>query len=120
MSPDHPLKIAIIGGGLAGATLLNALLKHPHLEANIYESAPEFSERGAAVGIAKNGQEALEEIGGTVRDALDRAGAVIMSSSRMYMVRRSRSLPDSTFLERKTTIDVVGASRPALNTINAL
>jgi len=65
---------------------MNALLNNSRFDVDIFESAPEFSERGAAVGIAKNGQEALDEIGGTVVDALDRAGAVTMSSSRMYMV----------------------------------
>ncbi|KAF2194151.1 FAD/NAD(P)-binding domain-containing protein [Zopfia rhizophila CBS 207.26] len=64
---------------------MNALLKHPHLDVEIFEFAPEFSERGAAVGIAQNGQAALAEIGGAVAGALDRAGAVVMSSSRMYM-----------------------------------
>lgn len=87
MSTHEPLKIAIIGGGLAGATLMNALLHHPHLQVDLFESAPEFSERGAAVGIAQNGQAALAEIGGGIATALDRARAVTMSSSRMCMVR---------------------------------
>jgi salicylate hydroxylase len=87
MSSESPLKIAIIGGGLAGAVLANALLKQPHLSIHIFESAPEFSERGAAVGIAVNGQAALAEIGGPVADVVERAGGVVMSSSRMFMVR---------------------------------
>ncbi|KAM3075728.1 hypothetical protein ACMFMG_007858 [Clarireedia jacksonii] len=62
------LKVAISGGGLAGATL-----------------ATEFSERGAAVGISVNGQRALAEIGTEVRDALDKAGAVKMNSSRLMI-----------------------------------
>jgi salicylate hydroxylase len=86
MPSAQPMRIAIIGGGLAGATLMNALLKHSHVDVDIYESAPEFSECGAAVGIATNGQAALEEIGGPVACALDRAGAVVMSSSRVCMV----------------------------------
>lgn len=92
MASEQPVKIAIIGGGLAGATLMNALLKHPHLDAEIFESAPEFSERGAAVGIAQNGQRALDEIGGAVADALDRAGGVAMTSSRLCMVRFSQAV----------------------------
>ncbi|PSN69351.1 salicylate hydroxylase [Corynespora cassiicola Philippines] len=85
MSTIPTIKIAVIGGGIAGATLTNALMKHPHLDVDIFESAPEFSERGAAVGIAQNGQVALKEIGGSVIGALDRAGAVLMNSSRMCM-----------------------------------
>ncbi|KAF2656265.1 FAD/NAD(P)-binding domain-containing protein [Lophiostoma macrostomum CBS 122681] len=92
MSSTHPIKIAIIGGGLAGATLMNALLKHPHLDVDIYESAPEFSERGAAVGIATNAQAALDEIGEPVSSALDRAGAVVMATSRLCIATGSNAL----------------------------
>jgi salicylate hydroxylase len=84
-SPNR-LKIAISGGGLAGATVASALQSNPHVEVNIYESAAQFSERGAAIGISVNGQRALTEIGTEVRDALDKAGAVAMNSSRMMIV----------------------------------
>jgi len=88
MSLDYSIRIAIIGGGLAGATLANALLKHKHLDVEIFESAPEFSEKGAAVGIASNGQAALTEMGGPLTDVIERAGGVIMTSSRLCMVCR--------------------------------
>lgn len=87
MSARPPLRIAIIGGGLAGATLATALLKYLHLTISIFESAPEFSERGAAVGIAANGQAALAEMGGPLSDVVERAGGVFMTSSRLCMVR---------------------------------
>ncbi|KAF1999562.1 FAD/NAD(P)-binding domain-containing protein [Amniculicola lignicola CBS 123094] len=85
MSSAEPIKVAIIGGGLAGATLANAILKHDHLDVNIFESASEFSERGAAVSLAANAQAALAEIGGEVADVVERAGGVVMSSSRLCM-----------------------------------
>lgn len=90
--PPSPrrLRIAISGGALAGATLMNALSKHPHLDPHIYESAAEFSERGAAVGLSVNAQRALSEIGEPVRKALDNAGAVEMHSSRQMLVRKSQ------------------------------
>jgi salicylate hydroxylase len=89
------LKIAIIGGGLAGATLANALLKHHHLDVHIFESAAEFSERGAAVGIAAIAQEALVEIGGAITGVIERAGGVTMTSSRLCMVRTVGMIPES-------------------------
>ncbi|KAJ4413371.1 hypothetical protein N0V82_008587 [Gnomoniopsis sp. IMI 355080] len=73
MSQD-PIRIAISGGGLAGASLIYALLQHPHLDVHIFESAPAFKERGAAVGIARNALSALDLIGATA--CLERAGAV--------------------------------------------
>ncbi|KAF2451243.1 FAD/NAD(P)-binding domain-containing protein [Karstenula rhodostoma CBS 690.94] len=85
MSANQTTTIAIIGGGLAGATLANALLKHPHLTTHIFESAPEFSARGAAVGIDMNAQAALAEIGGAAADAVERAGGVLVTSSRLLM-----------------------------------
>jgi salicylate hydroxylase len=42
MGDERKIRITIIGGGFAGATLMNALLKHPHLRVDIFESAPEF------------------------------------------------------------------------------
>jgi salicylate hydroxylase len=86
MAQSPQMRVAIVGGGLAGATLMNALLKHPHLDVDIFESAPEFSERGAAVGLAQNAQSALSEIGQSVAECLDKAGAVQMNSSRLVIV----------------------------------
>jgi salicylate hydroxylase len=67
---------------------MHALLKHSHLQVDIFESGPEFSERGAAVGLSQNAQNALAEIGVGVQGAPDRAGAVKMHSSRLVIVRR--------------------------------
>lgn len=91
MAPTTSIKIAIIGGGLAGATIANALLHHPHLDAHIYESAPEFSERGAAVGLADDAQRALQQVMGVTeaRALLEKAGAVIQASTRLCIVRCS-------------------------------
>ena len=83
---SKPIRIAISGGGIAGATLMNALLQNPNIDPHIYESAPEFSERGAAVGLSINAQRALTEIGPNMRDALDRAGAVKLNSTRLILV----------------------------------
>jgi hypothetical protein len=81
-----PLRIAIAGGGLAGATLIYALQKYSHLDVNIYESRAEFSERGAAVGLSQNSLRALNEIGANMKDLLDDAGAVSIHSSVLCIV----------------------------------
>lgn len=88
MTQTPAIKIAVIGGGLAGATLANALLKHAHLDVHVYESAPEFSERGAAVGLASDAQRALKQVVGEKEASalLDKAGAVAQASTRLCIV----------------------------------
>ncbi|KAI1399895.1 salicylate hydroxylase [Hypoxylon fuscum] len=85
-STSNPISIAIIGGGLAGISLANALIRHPHLRIQVFEAAPQFSERGAAVGLSTNAQRALDEVlGGSAEEALERAGAVSMNPMRMMV-----------------------------------
>ncbi|KAI1379309.1 FAD/NAD(P)-binding domain-containing protein [Hypoxylon crocopeplum] len=79
------IKIAIIGGGLAGATLANALLQVPHVHVEIYESAPEFSERGAAVVLTSTAQKSLQRAIPSAMEVLNKAGAVSMNSTRLVI-----------------------------------
>ncbi|KAI1097693.1 FAD/NAD(P)-binding domain-containing protein [Jackrogersella minutella] len=72
------IRIAICGGGIAGASLLHALLKHNHLDAHIFESAATFKEAGMAIGLARNALAALDLIGASAAQCLERAGAVPM------------------------------------------
>lgn len=88
-----PIRVAIIGGGLAGATLANALVRTPHLQIQVYESAPEFSERGAAIGLATNFQQALAQIIPSAKTILEKAGAVAMNSSRIVLVSLQDCFP---------------------------
>jgi salicylate hydroxylase len=80
------LSIAIAGGGIAGATLINVLQKYTYLDVQIYESAPKFSERGAAVGLSSNSQNALSEMSPALIELLNDAGAVRMNSTRLVIV----------------------------------
>lgn len=89
MAETSSIKIAVIGGGLAGASIANALLRRAHLDVHVYESAPEFSERGAAVGLAGDAQRALKQVVGEAEaiTLLEKAGAVAQASSRLCIVR---------------------------------
>ncbi|KAI1123319.1 salicylate hydroxylase [Nemania abortiva] len=82
---SRTIRIAIIGGGLAGASLANALIRIPQLDIHVFESAPEFSERGAAIGLACNAQRALQQFVPSSMELLGAAGAVPMRSSRLMM-----------------------------------
>ncbi|GAW23847.1 hypothetical protein ANO14919_134240 [Xylariales sp. No.14919] len=83
--PTPSIRIAIIGGGLAGASLGNALIHIPQLDVHIFESAPEFSERGAAIGLSRNAQHALQQFIPSAMELLSAAGAVPMRSSRLMI-----------------------------------
>ncbi|KAI9666324.1 MAG: hypothetical protein M1821_004259 [Bathelium mastoideum] len=86
MAGSNKLRIAVSGGGLAGAALANVLFRQEHLEVQLFESAPQFSERGQAIGVAINAQRALAHLVPDAEDLLTRAGAVPMHSTRLLMV----------------------------------
>ncbi|KAK8002393.1 hypothetical protein PG989_002112 [Apiospora arundinis] len=82
------IRIAISGGGgLAGASLVHALLKHPHLDVHIFESASEFKEAGAAIGITPNAQTALDLIGPSAAQCLQDAGGVPQNKVRFMLAQ---------------------------------
>ncbi|RYP05822.1 hypothetical protein DL764_003533 [Monosporascus ibericus] len=81
------IRIAITGSGLAGASLLHALLKFSHLDVDIFESAPAFKEAGMAIGLTRNAQAALDLIGPSAIKCLERAGAVPMRGVRFMVAQ---------------------------------
>ncbi|KAI1123333.1 hypothetical protein F5Y10DRAFT_281024 [Nemania abortiva] len=85
---SRPLRIAISGSGLAGASLTNALLQYLHLDVHIFESAPSFKEAGLAIGLTRNAQAALDLIGPSAPQLLKRAGAVPMRGVRFVIAQR--------------------------------
>ncbi|KAI1196095.1 salicylate hydroxylase [Nemania serpens] len=79
------MRIAIIGGGLAGVSLANLLIRNPRFEVEVYESK-EFSERGATVGLSRSALTALERILPAAVDTLvEKAGAVPTESIRVMV-----------------------------------
>lgn len=84
---SSPIRIAISGGGLAGAALIQSLLPYPHLDVHIFESATAFKEAGMAIGVARNALSALELIGPAAAQCLERAGAVPMRGVRFMLAQ---------------------------------
>ena len=64
--------VAIVGGGIGGLVLALGLLKYPHIDVQVYESAPSFGEIGAGVALGPNAQRALEMIGPAAKTAFDK------------------------------------------------
>jgi salicylate hydroxylase len=57
------LRVAVVGGGIGGLCTAIGLLKHPHLDVQVYEAAHKFSEIGAGIGVGPNAENALELLG---------------------------------------------------------
>jgi salicylate hydroxylase len=68
----HPLRVAIVGGGIGGTAAATALLQRG-LDVRLYEQAPALTEVGAGVAIQPNGVRMLRRLG--LGDDLVRCGA---------------------------------------------
>lgn len=79
------LLVAILGGGLAGATLLNGLLQHTQLETHIFECRPAFKEEGAGIAFSYNAISVLRGINRDLLLKLDRAGAVKLGPAICFL-----------------------------------
>lgn len=97
------MKIAIIGGGIAG---LSAAIALQHLEADIevYEAAPVLAPAGAGLVLAANAVKALE--------ALGVASAAIGKGKRIDEVslldKRGRALARTSSLKVQTPVGTIG------------
>lgn len=76
-SSPSTIRVAIIGGGLAGAAVLRGLLRYPHIAVDMYESRPTFREEGPGLVFAQSTQDTLVAIDPDLVQCLDRAGAVL-------------------------------------------
>lgn len=71
------IRVAISGSGVAGASLLRALLQYPHIDVHIFEAAPTFRESaGQCFGLARNATAAMKLM--DAMPCLERAGGVPM------------------------------------------
>ena len=70
------IRVAILGGGLAGIAMLRGLLKYPHIMVDMYESSPTFRDEGSAVELSAYAQEALYKLDPSLEQCLARAGAI--------------------------------------------
>lgn len=60
---NSPLRIAIVGGGIAGVALALDLCRHSHLDVRLFESAAAFGEVGAGVSFGANAVRAIGGLG---------------------------------------------------------
>jgi salicylate hydroxylase len=115
-------RVAIIGGGIGGATA-GCALAQASLEVSVYEAAPELKEIGAGVALHPNAMRVLRMIG--VEDAVRRvAGRSEWSATHNWRTGRviskiSRAQTAATFglsgatVHRADLLDVIAAALPA-------
>lgn len=60
---ERKIKIAIIGGGIAGLALATNLVKNKNLDLHLFESAPQFAEIGAGISFGANAVKAIQLLG---------------------------------------------------------
>ncbi|KAI1322162.1 FAD/NAD(P)-binding domain-containing protein [Xylariaceae sp. FL0255] len=79
-SPSSTIRIAILGGGVEGATLLRGLLRQSHIAVEIYNSDPMFKDEGQGIALTPIAEEILAELDPSLRECLNRAGATMSSA----------------------------------------
>ncbi|MCG7220801.1 salicylate 1-monooxygenase [Acinetobacter sp. AG3] len=60
---DKKIRVAVIGGGIAGLALMTQLVKNTHLDVHLFESASQFSEIGAGISFGANAVKAIQLLG---------------------------------------------------------
>lgn len=88
------IRIAIIGGGLAGVLIAICLArKLPLADIQVFESGTERSQRGLGIGFSRIALQALEQIVPSAAELLKSdAGAVKIGASRIVIVRITLSI----------------------------
>lgn len=84
MSADRNFDIAVVGGGIAGATLTIGLLR-ANVRVTLYESAHAFGEIGAGVALGANAARAMSLIAPEVRAGFERVATYNTWDSKKHI-----------------------------------
>ena len=109
MTANHPIRIAIVGGGIGGSTLFQALHNKHNLDVHLFEAAPNYKTAGYFISFGANAIGALEVLG--LEDRLTATNPVRPSGQKMYIaagkdagkLAYTRSIEDETMLKQSNT-----------------
>ena len=76
-----PIRVAIIGNGLASVCVAKGLKDNPRFQVEIFEGSDGSWVQGQAFGLGSNAQRALELLNPELRKALDDAGGTVLPRS---------------------------------------
>lgn len=65
---QHPIRVAIVGGGIGGLTLARGLIAQQHLQISVYEATEKYRDIGAGLAFHGNAMRALSNIDQALHD----------------------------------------------------
>jgi 2-polyprenyl-6-methoxyphenol hydroxylase-like FAD-dependent oxidoreductase len=109
----HGARVAILGGGIGGLTMANAL-QQVGIDFDLYEQAPELTEVGAGIGLSSGALKLLETLG-LGEEARSRGSSIrnIYLADRQLNIRRK--LPSNysgICIHRAMLIDILKSRLP--------
>ena len=106
-------KIGIVGGGIGGLAMANAL-QQADFEYDLYEQAPELTDVGAGIGLSGSALEVLGRLG--IGDDVREKGVAIKNvylSDKQLKIRRKLAVQHETVcIHRASLIDILKSRLP--------
>lgn len=62
VSPEHPLRVLIAGGGVGGLALAQSLAQHPAMKVTVLERTESFKRFGGPIQLASNALQIMKEM----------------------------------------------------------
>ena len=112
-STHNNFKAVIIGGGIGGLTMANAL-QQVNIDFELYEQAPELTEVGAGIGLTNSTLTLLDMLGSgnEVRKKGTRIASVYLSDKQLQVRRKIPADSPGICIHRATLIDILKSSLP--------
>jgi 2-polyprenyl-6-methoxyphenol hydroxylase-like FAD-dependent oxidoreductase len=106
--------VMIIGGGIGGLTLANAL-HHHSIPFELYEQAPELTEIGAGIGLSEAPITILEKLGlaAVLREQSTNLKQVFMPDKKLKIRRQISSSSEIICIHRARLIDILKKKPPS-------
>jgi 2-polyprenyl-6-methoxyphenol hydroxylase-like FAD-dependent oxidoreductase len=108
--------VTIIGGGIGGLSLANALMHHG-IPFELYEQAPELTEVGAGIGLSKAPIHILDNLGlgSHLRDVSQQIDSVYLPDKQLNIRRKLDVSTETICIHRARLIDILKENLPEEN-----